>query len=690
MYTQALNVLKHTRQLTNSQFSAMAANSLRNEAGNKLFSGRVVFGQAIQNLHMSARSERCDFSDDKYRPGDECDHVEINIRDDSPFPDNGDHYCEFINDKKSGANSYSRFGGPIMHSVTPDDLKAFKPIALPVVVCHHLSLETKTAEVFNGRQLIVCETPDTRLIRSPDCQCNTLFRGNADIQELDTLLESRGIDIRAKKVQHITQTSEYGPDDTVYWNSPPRTADPNILDHLQWYLSKEGVDINQPINQAGQTLLHQFCRASCLHSRSGGQMYQVNPDTVVELLLSRGAELVADRFGNTPLHVACQTGASLALMDRLLEKAGGRQEILDAVNSSGRTALSETLSLTSLVGLAVLLLRAGASIDNADNRYENSPLHAMMASRFLDSEKINLLTHHGLDINKHTSDGKLPFNELVRNINTYYFYRVSDTLLYLIKSGLHLNRLDHNGQSLLATCFSVFEDHGDYFRKLELCSYVLKAAYKYNFPGNIDTLKGAISDTLIETRADDIGKLLTSNADVFYLIDNTSDVIADNLSAQNKMTLAALLAKARDMHSPDIRLYPFVYLPREPFAHSCKDSFISQMEATYNAPRSDFARVGLDPESGDSVVRDSHDWGESNCHETEDSEDDDAIDHSDIRLYDWLFEHRFEALHQLLSCDKGLHKAICKHKLSLAGELSDDNQEKLDQLLLETGSMGKY
>lgn len=199
MYTQALNILKHTRQLTNSQFSAMAANSLRNETGNKLFSGRVVFGQAIQNLHMSARSDRCDFSDDKYRPGNECDHVEMNIRDDSPFPDNGDHYCEFINDKKSRANSDSRFGGPVMRSVTPDDLKAFKPIALPVVVCHHLTLEPKTTEIFNGRQVIVCETPGTRLIRSPDCQCNTLFRGIADTQELDTLLESRVLIFVQKK-----------------------------------------------------------------------------------------------------------------------------------------------------------------------------------------------------------------------------------------------------------------------------------------------------------------------------------------------------------------------------------------------------------------------------------------------------------------------------------------------------------
>ncbi|WP_257263394.1 hypothetical protein [Endozoicomonas sp. ONNA2] len=503
MFTHGLNTLKRVLPLANSQFSAMAAKPCRNRAGNQLFSGRAVLGPLIHELHVSARSGRCDSPDDKHRSVKDGSCIGDNIQDD-------------------------------------------------------------------------------------------------DTRESNNLLQDRRVGMGAEKASHLARAC--GSDDTVLklWDSPLQIDDPDILARLQCFLSQESVHIDQPVNQAQQTLLHQFTKASGLHHCNGGQRYPVDPVLVVKLLLNRGASLAPDRFGNTPLHTACQSCAAPELMDILLKKASGRPEILDAVNSDGKTALCETLSLTSWLGNAVLLLRAGASIDDVGNQFSDGPVGSLIHHKRLDSESINLLTHYGFDINQRTQEGKLPFNEFVRNMNSYDFYRDSDTLLYLIKSGLPLNRLDNAGQSLLSICFNAFDENSEensgFNRKLNLCSFVLKAAYKYNFPGNIDALKGAFSDTLIETRAKDIGNLLTGYADVFYLIDGTIDVIADNVSEQNKRKLAELLAKAGKVHCAGMSLRPFVYLPREPFAQSCKDSFMHQMAVRYNAPISDFVRVGLEPE----------------------------------------------------------------------------------------------
>ncbi|WP_422462541.1 ankyrin repeat domain-containing protein [Endozoicomonas sp. ALB115] len=579
-----------------------------------------------------------------------------------------------------------------MTSVTPEHLKLFTPTASSVLVCHHLSMQPCTAEVFNGRQLVVCENPNTRLIRSSDCRCDTLFRDDADIQELDTLLQNRSVDIHAKKARYITRTSAFGPREMVYWRSPLKELNPNILEQLQWYLSKEGVDINQPINQAQQTLLHQFCKASCLYHREPETLHPVHPDTVVKLLLSRGASLLPDRAGNTPLHLACNVGATPELLEILLEKVNGSPEILDAVNNDRKTALSEALSSSAWVGIAVLLLRSGASIGDADNRYHYSPLHAMIENQQLTSEKLYFLTRYGLDINNCFSEGILPFNEFVRDMYYCNFYFDSDVLLYLLKEGLTLNRLDRYGQSLLSMCFDVFAGNIDYYRKLELCAFVLKAAYKYHFPGNIDALKGAVSDALMEKHAKDICKLLTSFSDVFYLIDNTVEIIASNLSKQNKKKLEGWLKQVRDIYPPDRSLRPFVYQPCEHFAHSCKNSFMRHMDAVYNAASTDFAGVGLlesDLDYFESLALELEINEKSDCDDTEDHQDNHSVRYSDIHLYDWLFDCRFAALRQLLLSHKEIHKTISQYKNKLVGELSIDNKEKLDQLLRETTLVGE-
>ncbi|WBA83953.1 ankyrin repeat domain-containing protein [Endozoicomonas sp. GU-1] len=519
-----------------------------------------------------------------------------------------------------------------------------------------------------------------------------LFSDNADIQELDTLLQNRVIDIYAKQVRNICQTSVYGSHDTVYWYSPLSVHDPNILKKLQWYLSQDGVDINQPINFAGETLVHQFCKASCILRRNSlnRPRYPVHPDTVVTWLLSHGASLTTDRLGNTPLHTVCSAGATRELMAILLKKVRENPATLDALNNDNNTALSNALSSYSWNGIAVLLLRAGASVGDVGNRSQYIPITTMIENRRLDSEKLGLLAHHGLDISQCTSEASLFVSKMI----PYDFYRDIEVLLFWIKSGLALSGIDGDGQTLLAVCFSTFgeDEDGEFNRKLELCSYVLKTAYKYHFPENIDALKGAISDALMETRAEDIGKLLKGYQDVFYLIDDTVNMIARDLSDQNRVKLGDLLAQARAEHPAGMSLRPFIYLPYGPVMQSCTDAFMKRMEAMLFAPTSDFIRVGLEPdrrrfartESDEGIDSDIEDSDED---EDEDSQDNPSINYSDIRLYDWLLEHRLGSLRQLLLSHKALHKTICKHQQELACELSVENEQLLKRLLGETGSV---
>ncbi|MBO9480334.1 ankyrin repeat domain-containing protein [Salinisphaera sp. G21_0] len=584
-----------------------------------------------------------------------------------------------------------------MNTVTPEDLTAFKSVLpFPVVVCHHLSMQSGNAGEFNG-QSVVCQNPTTQLIRSSLCQCNMLFRDNADIQELDTLLQNRVIDIYAKQVRSICQTSVYGPHDTVYWYSPLSVRDPNILKKLQWYLSQGGVDINQPINFAGETLMHQFCKASCILRRNSlnRSQYPVHPDIVVIWLLSHGASLTTDRLGNTPLHTACSAGATRELMAILLKKVRENPEILDALNNNDETALSNALSSTSWNAMAVLLLRAGASTGDVDNRAQYIPMTTMIKDRRLDSEKLGLLAIHGLDISNCISEASLFVSKMIPR----YFRSDVQVLLYWIKEGLALNGVDSDGQSLLWVCFSTFEEDEEdeedsgFSWKLELCSYVLKVAYKYHFPENIDALKGAISDTLMETREEDIGRLLKDYPDVFYLIDDTVEMIASYLSEHNRVKLGDLLAQARAEHPVGMSLRPFIYLPYEPVMESCTDAFMKRMEAMFFASTSDFIRVGLEPDRRRFTRTESDDGIESDIEdsdEDEDSQDNPSINYSHIRLYDWLLEHRLGSLRQLLLSHKELHKTICKHQQELACELSVENEQRLKRLLGETGSVDEF
>ena len=115
-----------------------------------------------------------------------------------------------------------------MNTVTPEALTAFKSVfTRPIVVCHHLSIQPDDTGEFDGR--VVCKTPTTQLLRSPDCQCDMLFRRNAELRELVRLLQNRSIDLHAKDASAISQVSAYGPHDTVFWYSPLGVKDENIL-----------------------------------------------------------------------------------------------------------------------------------------------------------------------------------------------------------------------------------------------------------------------------------------------------------------------------------------------------------------------------------------------------------------------------------------------------------------------------
>ncbi|WP_163370804.1 hypothetical protein [Endozoicomonas acroporae] len=612
-----------------------------------------------------------------------------------------------------------------MNTVTPEALTAFKSVnKLPTIVCHHLSIQPDDAGELNGRQLVVCKTPTTQLVRSPDCQCDTLFRHNANIRELDKLLQDRSIDLHAKDASSISQVSAYGSHDTVFWHSPFGVKDQDILDKLAWYLSQEVVDIDQPINHTGETLLHRFCHASCVHRRNSLYWpdYPEHPDNVVKLLLEHGASMKPDRLGNTPLHTVCKVGATTELMVILLDAVRENPKILNAQNGEGNTALIETMcSYYGWNGTAILLLRAGATIGDGDNRSEYCPLGPAVKGRKLNSEKLALLDHYELDITKCTSEA----SNFVSMMIPYYYYRDTKILLYWIKSGLALNGIDDDGQSLLWVCFSTFENNkkgeedSGYKRKLTLCNNVLKAAYKHHFPGNIDVLKGAISDTLVETRADDIGKLLKGFQEAFFLIDNTVEMIASDLNDQNKMKLEALLAQASGEHPKKMSLLPFIYQPKDDYMHYCSNAFTDHMEATFNAPPSDFIKLKLAPDRCDieSTKRNREEETDVDVRETANEsllpkpkrprvtegegglirtllshqnvapQENQSINYSDIQLYDWLFEHRQASLRQLLSSHHELHKTICKHQTELVCDLSDENKRLLERILGETGSV---
>lgn len=589
-----------------------------------------------------------------------------------------------------------------MVPVNLDNLKNFEHVPFPIIVCQHLSISDKVE--FNGRSIIVGENPKALLIRSSGCQCDILFKESANMHNFDALLQDRSIDLNARMATFIG-CQAWGPNDVVHWYCPLLPRDQNILDKLTWYLGQDGFDINQAVNADQETLLHQFCRQSC----SPRQRYipaPVSPFEVVKFLLNKGARLdTRDYQGNTPLHLVSHSGGNSTLMALLLESANGNLEIINAVNNEGVTALTVALRSTSWLGKALLLLRAGASTEKHANG--NSPLHYLICSGRVNTESLELLIHFGADVYGEYGKGALPIIDMAGLINNHD-YRCLPCIFHLIKMGVALNRVDHRGQSLLSellslddpddngkvSCFAVSKDD-----KLDICDAVLKAWYKYNFPEKAEGLKGAICDSLIENREADLAQLLADYPDAFYLVDNTVEIIGSNLSKRNKHTLESMLEKARDKHPEDASLLPFVYMHPESFEYGFgPHSSASERAAIYSASLSDFVRLGLDLNEGDAPIAEDDDIEEEGSldegvePDTSIFEEENApagnlaIQLSDIQIYDWLIEARFESFRRLLMSHQSLYNVISIYEVSLTDRLSLENKEKLHTLLADIGS----
>ncbi|USE36700.1 ankyrin repeat domain-containing protein [Endozoicomonas sp. SCSIO W0465] len=585
-----------------------------------------------------------------------------------------------------------------MLSATLECLKNFDQIDLPVIVCQHLSTWKKAQ--FDGRGLVVCENPDKLLVRSYDCQCDTLFEESANVRNFDTLLKNRAIDINVRMASYIG-CQAWGADNVVHWHGPLQPRDQNILDKLKWYLDQGEFDINQPVNTRQQTLLHLFCQESC----SLGQRRRpapVKPREVVRFLLDNGASVsTRDYLGNTPLHVVSRSGGDSELMANLLEHVNGNSEIIDAVDDEGRTALSVALQYSAWLGKALLLLRAGASTEKHTDG--NNPLHYLIYGNNVNTVSLALLVHYGVDIHEQGNEGMLPVNDIARRINNHEGHHLP-CIIHLIKMGVALNRVDHCGQSLLSVLFSLDDPDEDgeispysisKEDKLSICNDILTAWYKYNFPENTEHLKGALTDSLIERHETDLAQLLEDYPETFYLLDNTVEIIADDLSEHTRDKLENMLVKARHKHSRDMSLLPFVYVPTESLQYSNSDFSTSRMEAIYSASLSDFVRLELEPDErvflaeDDDIGWDSDETDDgveiefSDFYQDPPPADNLAIQLFDIQLYDWLFENHFELLHRLLLSHQSLYKVISTYETHLTDRLNADNKEKLHKLLAD-------
>ncbi|KAJ5683303.1 hypothetical protein N7462_006468 [Penicillium macrosclerotiorum] len=113
-------------------------------------------------------------------------------------------------------------------------------------------------------------------------------------------------------------------------------------------------------------------------------------DDFVRLLLEYGANPGAkDRFGNTPLNIAVNTGPEQEIVVRLLLQAGASTEVMDR---RGQRPLTKAV-LRHHLGLVRLLLSHGADITAPINTTEDTLLHmAVEKSTF---EMVRLLLHHG-------------------------------------------------------------------------------------------------------------------------------------------------------------------------------------------------------------------------------------------------------------------------------------------------------
>ncbi|XP_039582417.1 ankyrin repeat and SOCS box protein 10 isoform X3 [Passer montanus] len=159
----------------------------------------------------------------------------------------------------------------------------------------------------------------------------------------------------------------------------------------------------------------------------------------VRLLLRRGAAVDAAPGGRTALHAAC--AAASAACVRLLLAAGADPE---AVSEDGHRPLHLCRSSDSIECVQQLLQR-GASVNSQTEEEMDTALH--VAARHGLAEHVQLLLHHGAEVEVRNKEGQTPLNAACaqqhqpQDMDRYY--RVCQLL---VQSGARINAEDRDRQ----------------------------------------------------------------------------------------------------------------------------------------------------------------------------------------------------------------------------------------------------
>src|SRR6266567_611126 len=151
-------------------------------------------------------------------------------------------------------------------------------------------------------------------------------------------------------------------------------------------LLQQKVDVNAP-GKDGTPALHWLVRVDDLET--------------ARLLIGAGADAkLADRYGVTPLYLACSNGN--AAMVRVLLDAGADPNSADP---TGETALMTAAHVGGIDAVQVLLDR-GAKVDTRDPAFQQTAL--MVAVRKNHPEVVRLLIERGANVNAKTRTGQTP------------------------------------------------------------------------------------------------------------------------------------------------------------------------------------------------------------------------------------------------------------------------------------------
>ena len=589
----------------------------------------------------------------------------------------------------------------LQHGESPNQYSVGSP---STIVCTHREIENMEGRLFSGREV------DTAALwkclqsqNSTQCRCGQLLSqgDETSLLSLDAGVREGSVDINARKVvvssflesvcnggvsrsslleiiNNRTQASGMSwcslaalDDKTttglLTWFSLAALDDKTTTARLTWFL-KHGFDINQPVDSSGKTLLHRACQRPA-RDRLFCQLEYLNT------LLENGARLnVTDSEGNNPLHIVAGAGCLAMFLDALLKSANGDPEIIDAVNQDGDTPLSIALRSTSWLGKALLLLRAGASVQK-NPASTVSPLFSLIESGRASDKSIELLIQYGADIDE-VDEGRVPSHQLVRQFDRRHSLNQYSGLMRLIEEGVPLNKVDSFGETLFTKVFSLPERyHWSLARegKAFNAQAILVAWYKYNFPEHIDRLEGAISDKCIETYEADFSMLLETFADAFYLIDHTADIIGKGLNQANMAKLWELLEKFREHHRQDISLRPFVHCCPESFQYCPKR--MSEMARTLTV--GSFAEYRLDVEGGNrgysTVFPTVVEYGDT---------DEVLLRPSDIKITDWLVANKWDAFKTLLYEQPDLLQVVVDNKAAVLSGLTEQNRNSLESLIV--------